>query len=361
MEKHLSNKQTSFLYRLLVTPDCRIERHILLLLGVLAVSLNQNVYTYGEKMEQLVNQFYLAGLSTFISYIVVGYLHLYLLVPRLLLKKRYEVYILCSSVSIFVLILVRYVQEYWIFTSSGIPPVRNSYFNLVSILDSLSDYMLNMLCITGISMTVLLKQWIIENQQIKELERKQIQSEVDNLKEQVNPSLLFNTLNRTSILSKSEPQKAADMVLRLSQLLRYQLYDGAREKVLFQSEINFLTHYLALEKFYSDTFDYQIVSEKALAGFRMPPLLLVPIIQYVLKRIGKQEGRPAILLQTGLKERLLCVSCRFDSRTEPAVKELDSLRARLDLLYPDNYSLYVLQEKDAEISTISLKINTDGK
>ena len=332
------NKQT-FLYQFLIEPRYRIARHILLLAAVTAVS---------------------AGLCTLISYVIVGYLHLYLLVPRLLLKKKYQVYILCSSVSVLLLLLLRYVQEYWIFTSSGIPPVRGSYFNMVSILDSLSDYMLNMICITGISMTVLLKHWMTENQRVNQLERKQIQSEVDNLKEQVNPSLLFNTLNRTGVLSKSEPQKAADMVLRLSQLLRYQLYDGARDKVLLNSEINFLTHYLALEKFYSDTFDYQIVSDKALTGVLIPPLLLVPIIQYALKRTVKQEKRPSILLQADREGEEIHITCRFDDPTEPEMKELDSLKARLDLLYPENYSLSVTREKTTGTSTITLKMNTHG-
>lgn len=72
---------------------------------------------------------------------------------------------------------------------------------------------------------------------------------------------MFNTLNRTGVLSKSEPQKAADMVLRLSQLLRYQLYDEARDKVLLNSEINFLIHYLALEKIRRDNFNYIISKE----------------------------------------------------------------------------------------------------
>ncbi|WP_301034197.1 histidine kinase [Parabacteroides goldsteinii] len=285
------NKQT-FLYQFLIEPRYRIARHILLLAAVTAVSLNQNIYTFGARIEQLGNQVYLAGLCTLISYFIVGYLHLYLLVPRLLLKKKYQVYILCSSVSVLLLLLLRYVQEYWIFTSSGIPPVRGSYFNMVSILDSLSDYMLNMICITGISMTVLLKHWMTENQRVNQLERKQIQSEVDNLKEQVNPSLLFNTLNRTGVLSKSEPQKAADMVLRLSQLLRYQLYDGARDKVLLNSEINFLTHYLALEKFYSDTFDYQIVSDKALTGVLIPPPAACSDHPVCLEKNGETRKTP---------------------------------------------------------------------
>lgn len=354
------NKQT-LLYKFLIDSRYRIARHALLLVAVAAVSLNQNIYTYGTRIELLGNQVYLAGFCTLISYIIVGYLHLYLLVPKLLLKKKYLIYIICSATSILLLILLRYAQEDWIFTSAGIPPIRSSYFNAVSILDSLSDFMLNIICITGISMTVLLKHWMIENRRIGLLEKRQIQSEVNNLKEQVNPSLLFNTLNRTGVLSKSEPQKAADMVLRLSQLLRYQLYDGARDKVLLNAEIGFLSNYLALEKYYSDTFDYRIVSEKDLMGVLIPPLLLVPVIQYALKRTDKQKVRPSILLQTERKEQQINIICRFDDPTEPAIKELDGMMTRLDLLYPDNYSLSITQDKEQGTSTIILKMNTHGK
>lgn len=360
MTYNLINKQT-FLYRFLVSPRYRIARHLLLLMAVAAISLNQNIYTFGSKAGLSEHYIYLAGFSTLLTYIIVGYLHLYILVPRLLLKKKYPAYIIYSAGSVLLLILIRYLQEYWIFTSAGISPVRSAYFNLVSLLDSLSDFMLNMICITGISMTVLLKHWMTENQRVNELEKKQIQSEVDSLKEQVNPSLLFNTLNRTALLSKSEPEKAADMVLRLSQLLRYQLYDGARNKVLLHSEITFLTNYLALEKFYSDSFDYQIVSETERTGVLIPPLLLVPIIQYALKRTGKQKCRPSVLLQTSREGQQISILCRFDDTGAPAVKELDGFQSRLALLYPDNYSLSVTQDKEQGTSTILLKLNTHGK
>lgn len=122
---------------------------------------------------------------------MVGYLHLYVLVPKLLLRKRYLIYLGCSVGSVVLLIVLRYVQEYRIFASAGIPPARSSYVNIISILDSLSDFMLTMICITGISMTVMLKHWMIESQRVSRIEKKQIQSEVDNLKEQVNPSLLL--------------------------------------------------------------------------------------------------------------------------------------------------------------------------
>lgn len=354
------NKQT-FLYRFLIDSKYRAARHVLLLLAVTTTSLNQNIYTYGGKIGLLGNYFYLTGFCTLLSYVIVVYLHLYLLVPKLLLKKEYLTYTICSSASVVLLLLLRYTQEYWIFTISGIPPARDSFFNIVSFLDSLSDFLLNMIFITAPSMTVLLKHWMVENQRVNQLEKKRIQSEVDALKEQVNPSLLFNTLNRTGVLSKGEPQKAADMILRLSQLLRYQLYDGARGKVLLNSEISFLANYLALEKLYADKFDYTIVSGKDLIGVLTPPLLLVPIIQYALKRIDSQEKRTVILLEAKREGEQVSITCRFDDHTDIAEKELEGVRIRLDLLYPDKCSLSVAQENNSGQSVITLKMSAHGK
>lgn len=360
MVKCSVDKQT-FLYRILVNPRYRAMRHVLLLLALIVISLNQSVYTYGARTGLLEGYFYLTGLCTLLSYIAISYLHLCLLVPEFLLKKKYLAYIACSSISVLLLLLLRYVQEYWIYTISGILPPREPYFNVVSFLDSLSDFLLNMICITGVSMTVLLKHWMEESERVNQLEKKRMQSEVDGLKEQVNPSLLFNTLNRIGILSESEPQKAADMVLRLSQLLRYQIYDGARDRVLLYSETNFLTDYLALEKFYSDTFDYAVVTEKDLSGVFIPPLLTVPIVQYALKRVENQGKRPVILLEFKRKGDQVCIVCRFDDHTDVMEKELDGMRTRLNLLDPDKYSLSVTQERNAGQSVVALKMNMYGK
>lgn len=175
---------------------------------------------------------------------------------------------------------------------------------------------------------------------MNQLEKKQIQSEVDNLKEQVNPSLLFNTLNRTAVLSKSEPQKAADMVLQLSQLLRYQLYDGARDKVLLNSEITFVNNYLALEKFYSDSFDYQIVSDKELTGVLIPPLLLVPIIQYALKKQGnKNAGHLSFCKSIGKGNKYsssagLTIPTHRLSKSWTASKHVSPFSTRIAIHYP---------------------------
>lgn len=357
MVDHLTNKQT-FLYQFLTAPGYRIARHVLLFLAVTVTSFNQNIFTYGAKADILGNYIYLAVLCTVLTYAVVGYLHIYLFIPRLLLKKKYAVYLLCSSASIGLLMLIRALQEYGFFSLAGIPPVRSSYFHIVGFLDSLSDFMLNMLCIVGVSMTVLLKYRTMESLRVNQLEREQIRSEVNNLKEQVNPSLLFNTLNQTAALAKCEPQKAADLVLRLSQLLRYQLYDGAREKTLLSSELSFLNNYLALEKCCTGGFDYKLVSKGNLLGAVVAPLLPVPIVQYAIKRLNSQTGQGNLTLETEKEGKRIHITCRFEDNSEIMEKEFDGFRARLNLLYPDNYLLSATHRTNPKESMISLTLHT---
>ena len=117
----------------------------------------------------------------------------------------------------------------------------------VFILNYISSFATVTLCMLGGSITIVLKHWMTENNRVNQLERIHVQSEVEQLKAQVNPLLLFNVLNRTAVLAKSEPKEASGMLLELSQILRYQLYDCSRKAVLLKAEIDFLTNYLALE------------------------------------------------------------------------------------------------------------------
>ena len=98
-------------------------------------------------------------------------------------------------------------------------------------------------------MTVLLKEWMIENRRVSQMEKAHVLSEVEQLKEQVSPELLFKTLHHSGELTLTEPEKASKMLMKLSQLLRYQLYDCSRHKVLLSGEVAFLGSTFAFYSF----------------------------------------------------------------------------------------------------------------
>ncbi|MFR9261450.1 MAG: histidine kinase [Bacteroides cellulosilyticus] len=125
-------------------------------------------------------------------------------------------------------------------------------------MDYLSSFPLTLLSIMGGGMTVLLRLWILENQRVMQLEKIRLQSEIEHLKEQISPSMLFRVLHYSGEQALVNPGKASKMLMKLSQILRYQLYDCNREKVLLNTEIKFLTNYLELEQLVSGKFDFHM-------------------------------------------------------------------------------------------------------
>lgn len=332
--------KTTFLYRFLTDSKYRILRHVVLIIFVLLIiSFNQTYITYQPNREILGSKIYLLALGTAIVYVTVVYLNLYTLVPKLLLKKKYFSYIVILSALVLLLITSMNAQEYMVYTYLNIPHVRSSYFNYVSLLNDISNFTINMLCISGGSMIILLKYWMENEQVVNQLQNEQIQSEVEQLKDQINPQFLFNILNRASDLTKTNPQLASDMLLKLSHLLRYQLYDCSRDQVLLSSEITFLTNYLDLEKLYFDKFNYSISSQGDIHRVFVAPMLFTPFIQNTINQIQTHNRESVIDIHFKSDDRVVCFTYQPDNYNSPKDSELSAIKQRLDLLYEDKYTL----------------------
>lgn len=335
--------KTTFLYRFLTDSKYRILRHVLLIIFVLLIiSFNQTYITYQPNREILGSKIYLLALGTAIVYVTVVYLNLYTLVPKLLLKKKYFSYIVILSALVLLLITSMNAQEYMVYTYLNIPHVRSSYFNYVSLLNDISNFTINMLCISGGSMIILLKYWMENEQVVNQLQNEQIQSEVEQLKDQINPQFLFNILNRASDLTKTNPQLASDMLLKLSHLLRYQLYDCSRDQVLLSSEITFLTNYLDLEKLYFDKFNYSISSQGDIHRVFVAPMLFTPFIQNTINYIQTHNRESVINIHFKSDDRVVCFTYQPDNYNSPKDSELSAIKQRLDLLYENKYTLSTL-------------------
>jgi LytS/YehU family sensor histidine kinase len=94
----------------------------------------------------------------------------------------------------------------------------------------------------------LLQKWINDTKRITELNNLTLQMELNELRNQINPHFLFNMLNNVKALTRTDPEKASAVIVKLSEFLRYQLYENGEEKTLLTSEIDFLSNFLNLEK-----------------------------------------------------------------------------------------------------------------
>ncbi len=345
----------SFLYDFLISPRYRISRHVLFILMLAIIAFNQTYYIYIENITAVGNYIYLFGFVLFAGYITGVYFTIYVLVPHYLLKKKYTAFIMFLSLLIMIMLAIKLYIEYAAHDYLDIPHSRISYFNYVTFLDNISFFMTMLICVAGMAMTVFLKNWITEEQHVSQLEKKHIQMEVEQLKDQVNPNFLFNILNKTGVLAKSDPQKASAMILKLSQLLRYQLYDGNRTKVLLSAEIKFLNNYLALEKLYSDHFNYTIVAGSEAGRTFIPPLLLIPFVQQAVQNAAYANEQPPLIeinIQVVQNEIEFTCICNIDEETD-----FSRIRHRLNLLYTERYTLsYRMNYDDNGRSLISLKL-----
>src|SRR5688572_18982903 len=127
------------------------------------------------------------------------------------------------------------------------------------------------------------KKWIIDVQRMNELHQTNLKTELEQLKSQVNPHFLFNTLNNLLVLTQTDVGKATQVLLGLSDLLRYQLYDSAREKILLSKDIAFIQNVLDLEKIRKNDFDFTIHTEGDIDGHSLPPFLFIPFVENAIK------------------------------------------------------------------------------
>lgn len=351
----MENKQQhTFIYKFLISNKFRIWRHVLLILGILLISTNQTFGLYQKHLNVLGPKLYVIIIGIGISYLIPGYLNLYVLIPRYLLKKKYIQYGVTIILSVCLVIIIQDMVEYMSHTLLDLVPNENSILNPDAsyVFDFLSAYAMCIICFTGVSVTVLLKKWMVENRRVSKLEKEYLQSEVEQLKGQISPSFLFKILNRTGSLAVATPEISSDMLMKLSQILRYQLYDSAREDVLLSSEITFLRNYLNLQQTYSGNFKYRLSVIGDVSRIMLPPLLFIQFVQYL---VDIPSIRQEINIHFEVKDNMLFFSCSDD---EKALMNddlyLSDINRRLEFLYPDRYRLNY--EEDRKIITLQLNL-----
>ncbi len=189
------------------------------------------------------------------------------------------------------------------------------------------------------------------------------EAELNYLKSQTNPHFLFNTLNNIYSLSKDKSDLAPESILRLSEILRFMLYETSGNYIRIEQEIKIIGDYLALEQLrYDDTlrlnFKYEVPDMKQ----PIPPLLLIPLVENAFKH-GASETRhqPFVDIHLKVERQVLTLlvknSTEHIPEEERQVKEnigFSNLRRQLELLYTE-YELSA--EQGASEFTTTLTIN----
>ncbi|HYF70649.1 MAG TPA: histidine kinase [Ohtaekwangia sp.] len=184
----------------------------------------------------------------------------------------------------------------------------------------------------------------------------QSRSELQLLQSQLSPHFLFNTLNNLYGLSLTKPEKVPVLLLKLSELLRYSVYDVKEVYVSIQDEVDYIMNYIAFEKIRLEPrLSINLDIESFPDACKIPPMLLVVFIENAFKH-SRNVSEQNIFIEIGLHRKLDEINFTIKNSCspieQPSIRKdrhsgfgLESVRKRLDLLYQNRYTLRIEQTK----------------
>jgi len=177
-------------------------------------------------------------------------------------------------------------------------------------------------------------------------------TELQHLKSQVNPHFFFNMLNNLYGLVDKDSKKAQELILKLSDMMRYSIYDGQKETVLLSEEIDYLKNYIELHKMryhkpIDVTFDINVKDE----GYKIMPLLFIILLENAFKHGVENLRENAyvyIHLTSENNQVKFSIENNFDAtqNNEQTGIGLKNLKRRLELVYPRRHDLSVSKQND---------------
>lgn len=200
---------------------------------------------------------------------------------------------------------------------------------------------------TGMAAFFLRRNRIIQKEHA-EKEKLQRETELKYLKEQVNPHFLFNSLNSIYALSRQQSPETPELVMQLSELMRYQLESSKKDAVLLKEELEFIENYLLLEeKRLSKRCKVEFLIKGDVKGLKIAPMLLIPFVENAIKHGARSTNENSTIdITVSIKKAQLNLIIDNSKPSKNIVSErkglgLENVKRRLNLLYPNSYKLKI--------------------
>ncbi len=302
-----------------------------------------------------------------LPHILFCYANIYILLPSFQLKKNYWILIPGILLTCALVVPVGY------FLYSIVYPSIDNLFNLrLAKPDkflgwrSIDASLINAIKVTLIAVAIaLLKRWWLKQKEKEQLEREKINAEFELLKAQIHPSFLFSTLNNITSEARLSSPKAPEMLIKLSDLLSYMLYECDAPKVKLEKEVAMLREYISLEKIrQGERLEMTFQINGNLNGQMISPLLLLPFIDNSFSYCSKEKMEHAwVNLDITIENNNLSMKLINGMPAEMQVdtthdeESLSNVKKRLQLLYPGRHDLKINVEQ--ELLMVYLNLNLE--
>jgi two-component system, LytTR family, sensor kinase len=205
------------------------------------------------------------------------------------------------------------------------------------------------------------EDWFINRAEKQELINEKNTTELAFLKSQVNPHFLFNTLNNIYSLTFQKSEKAPEAVLKLSEMMRYMLYESNETKVSLNQEVKYLQNFIDLQKmrYHGETFiEFNVQGD--INYKQIAPLLLIPFVENAFKHGEVSNSLNPLIINLLVSNNNLHFSVqnhkKDQNKDEVGGVGLENMQRRLALLYSENYGLEVKEEKDSYYCELNLML-----
>lgn len=315
-------------------------RHAILLSSIfLLLYFTQRIPDYPELQE--FNRL-LYVLIIYVALMVMLYINVMVLVPLLFFKGRYIYYFIALiALSLLGIAVLSNTLHYLLPADLLIPP-KNQKHTYEAVITLTTTTLVT-------TMIKLFQRWMKDSQKINELNSIRYTMELNELRNQINPHFLFNMLTGIRSLIRTDPEKANTVIMKLSEFLRYQLYENTDERTLLHREINFLSNFLALENIRRDNFNTALnldIQTNVLNKIFIPPNLFTVFIENAIKHSVNVHGLPSYVeVDIKVDDQLLtfhCANSKDPNYCQPSKDNnsgigLLNIKRRLDLLYGDRH------------------------
>ena len=202
-----------------------------------------------------------------------------------------------------------------------------------------------------------------DRKRLAELERENLEQQLEYLRYQINPHFFMNTLNNIHALVDIDPEQAKDTILELSKMMRFVLYEGNKQGVPLSRELDFIRHYVTLMQLrYTDKVKITLDLPQEAPDRQIPPLILITFIENAFKHGVSYQHKSFIEVKVSVEGDELRFSCRNSkgkkSNEEKGGVGLANVRKRLNLLYGRDYALRIKNDADAYSVDLALPLKS---
>ncbi|WP_245577716.1 sensor histidine kinase [Gelidibacter mesophilus] len=301
-----------------------------------------------------------SNLVEFPIHIISVYINIYYLIPKYILRKKYWTYIASLVVMLGFIYLIRTGLIYFLVTKNIWPEASESgkFMQLNHIIVVVLGELYVIAFVTAIKLVI---DWSIEKRRNEDLAQLQMSTELKYLRTQIQPHFFFNTLNNLYALTLSKSDNAPRLVIKLSDMMQYILYEVKSSKASLLEEITHINNFIDIERLrFEDRVDAEMDITGDIEDVEVPPLLLLSFAENCFKHGMKDNDRLKIRMSFNVSSKGYLEVIFINNFNPSATKDessgigLENAKRRLNLLFSTNFILESKVENDTY--TLFLKI-----